>query len=334
MTLNKGTPRQEFEEAIRRIAALPLEQRRRVRPVAYVFVKPPWLAEAEAITDCIKTMEYIHALSSSTGIGIVPKLEPAIISEGTLLSVLWRDKRYQPLSYRAILEILVRIDRHQLCSDLIQKIRIGTRGDMDESAKIPAVYRPDGRFDQYDFTVYGGIQQFNQHHNLAAVFGLFQAVYRARGEDILDRNQSLLPWARSTFKSMSECAILRYISDNRDAINTASAGSAISREARYVGKLFKFLDIVEGHKDGGSRLRINAPNWWGNLHDHNREMAGARNEIEAEIRELFSTQLSYSDVSLLDAYAEDGDSRFIRVKLEISDLLQRQVYEIYAAIPS
>lgn len=336
VTLNKGTQRETFEEAVRHLAALPPELRRRVRPVAYLFVKPPWLSEEETIKDCLHSIEYIHALSCEIGMEIVPKLEPAIVSEGTLLNVLWHDGLYSPLSYWSVVEILARLQSHPTCSDLLQKIRIGTRSDMDDSAKIPAVYRSDGRFDQYDFILYRGVQQFNQHHDLSALFGLLQAVYTARRENILDKEHSLTSWTQSTFTRKSESAILDYISSHQDEIEKAAARPSVAREAKYVGKLFKFLDFVEGHKDAGNKWIEKSQKWWESFHSAaSVEVAEAvRNEMEEEIRSMLRTQLSYSEVRLLDIYAEEGEEHLLRARLEVIDLLQKEVYEIWVGIPS
>jgi uncharacterized Fe-S cluster-containing MiaB family protein len=71
--------------------------------VTYLLVKPAFITDKESINDIIHSIHFLRLLSETYGIQITPKLEPAAIVDGTILSLLHMDNNtpyhYEPLSY-------------------------------------------------------------------------------------------------------------------------------------------------------------------------------------------------------------------------------------------
>nr|VFJ50180.1 MAG: radical SAM enzyme, TIGR01210 family [Candidatus Kentron sp. FW] len=179
--INKGFTNEEFEQAISVISSLDESCWNHVSVVAYLLVKPTFLTQRESIEDIIFSLKYLKFLEDKYRVRIAPKLEPAAIVNGTLLSLLHQDKdssfHYEPLNYWAVLEILARIARDSKI--LGMNIRIGAREDMDEMMTPPAIYKEDGEtFHPFDFVVYEAIQKFNQHRSFYRLFAIIGNIYR------------------------------------------------------------------------------------------------------------------------------------------------------------
>ncbi|MCP4546735.1 MAG: hypothetical protein GY835_09760 [bacterium] len=335
--LNKGVRNEDFETAVGYIQSLPPSKRIRIRIVVYILVKPPWLSECESINDVVRTIDYLHKIGQNAGIRIIPKLEPAIISEGTLLSLLWHDGLYSPLNYWAILETLARIHFHDECHSMLQRVRVGTRGDMDESTRIPGIYRKDGRFDRFDFVLYRALQEFSQHGNLARVFGLVAAAYQAKESSILDSSQSLAGWLGQGCPT-GDSAIIKYLKESSGTINEVINDVNLSGEIEYISRLFDVLDRIENHngETEGSSFRSLVLDWKGELQNAQSiaDTEKTTREIEEEINLILHSQLSYSQARVDEVFVEKEGSQVFRIRISVMDLLRGGSHEIWAGIPT
>ncbi len=86
--INKGFGKYEFEEALAYLSNLPHEYKSRCHIVVYLLVKPAFLTPNEYIDDILNTIRYLSAMEKQYDINIIPKIEPAAISNGTLLSLI------------------------------------------------------------------------------------------------------------------------------------------------------------------------------------------------------------------------------------------------------
>ncbi|MHA2270875.1 MAG: archaeosine biosynthesis radical SAM protein RaSEA [Candidatus Hodarchaeales archaeon] len=83
--INKGFTLSEFERAIETISEFGFRKK------AYLLLKPPFLTEAEAISDCVSSAVY----AESIGVEEI-SINPVNIQRKTLLERLWRKGYYRP----------------------------------------------------------------------------------------------------------------------------------------------------------------------------------------------------------------------------------------------
>lgn len=95
LILNKGVALNEFRTTATRL------RERKVKFVAYVLVKPPFITEAEAIVDAVSTIEFAHSI----GVDII-FLEPVSIQDYTLVNYLWEAGSYRAPWIWSIFEII------------------------------------------------------------------------------------------------------------------------------------------------------------------------------------------------------------------------------------
>ena len=240
---NKGYTIEEFERAITHLNSLDKPLKKRVNVVAYVFVKPPFLNEKESIEDVLRTIKYLYKLNCKSDVKIIPKLEPAIISNGTLLSLLWEEDKYAPLNYWMILEILTRIYFDNEMSEILNQIRIGTRLDMDDSLKIPGIYREDGRFNQYDFIIYRAIQNFNQSKDIYLLFSIIKTIYKAQKSDMFFHSQSLRKWIDSSGISGSS-SIVNFVNSKSFKKYEKEYELTRNKDISYLEQIIELLDMI------------------------------------------------------------------------------------------
>mgnify|MGYP006291008975 CR=1 FL=1 len=161
--LNKGFRRRDFEEALD-LLENQVENPERISVVAYLLLKPPFLNEEESLSDIVKTLSYLSELQRTHRVRIIPKIEPAVVTRGTVLESLLKERKYDPVSFWTVVEVIARA--HELGFGSI--LRIGGRYDMYEAERIPGVYSQEvvGMLDQYDFLVYNSVMAYNRHHDL------------------------------------------------------------------------------------------------------------------------------------------------------------------------
>lgn len=92
---NKGTTLEEYTESVKILQSL------NIRIKTYVFVKPPFLSEAEAIEDTLTTIQ--QATASGTD---VVSVNPCVVQNGTLVSFLYKNDKYQPPWLWSVLEVI------------------------------------------------------------------------------------------------------------------------------------------------------------------------------------------------------------------------------------
>ncbi len=352
--INKGFSKYEFEEALSKISDLPTRLRGRCRIVAYLLVKPAFLTATEYINDCVNTIRYLSKIEKKYNISIIPKLEPAAISNGTILSLLYyvqnESYRYTPLNYWSILEILTRIREDPELKDIFLRIRIGAREDMDEIIKVPAVYNDDGyRFDTFDFILYSAMQQFNQHHDLSKIYATIQITYpvHSRRYPLLSPSSSLGKWYRAHMLSsrgkyekgsidsgllgigsFENCAIERYFKNHRDIIDREMETETMLIDKEFLLATNKALDIIEGYtnskyakilRDGIVRVLEKNNYSFNNKNKH---------QLEESLSNCFETDLTLFQIKLVNA--EKVSSGIVRIFFDAIDFISGKTYPVWS----
>ncbi|MDO5848376.1 MAG: archaeosine biosynthesis radical SAM protein RaSEA [Methanobrevibacter sp.] len=120
--INKGFTAKDFEEAVNLIHKLRDEKNYNFKAKAYVFVKPIFLSEKEAIDEAIATAEYCDGID-------VDRLSfcPATIHGGTLIERLWRQGAYQPPWIWSAVEIINTVRENMDIPALLDTSGFGSR---------------------------------------------------------------------------------------------------------------------------------------------------------------------------------------------------------------
>lgn len=321
--INKGFGIPEFEKAVEVVSALEQEYRHRVALVAYLIVKPAFLTHRECVEDIVASLQYLRSLGEKHRIRIVPKLEPAAVANGTVLSMLHSNKEskfyYEPLSYWAVLEILAWVGCEM---GNAFEIRVGAREDMDDVIKAPAVYRQDGEtFHPFDFVLYESIQKFNQHQSFFRLFAVIVAVDKQFGGLALsDNGSSLTQWLKGN--GFESCAIRKFLTANAEAIELEMSKPHTEEDIRAMAAVFAVLDIMEGYPSEGRGPEFKERIDRALLDDD-------RSGLECEIRECFESvtpeailKISVNAMSVTGGYAE--------VFFDVTDLLRFEKVSIWS----
>jgi len=93
--IKKGLQKKDYENAIK------LLKRNNIRTLTYVFLKPIFLTEREAIEEAIKTIKYAFEVGTNE-----VALETAFIQEETLMAQLFKEKKYKPPWLWSIIEVI------------------------------------------------------------------------------------------------------------------------------------------------------------------------------------------------------------------------------------
>jgi len=335
--LNKGFSRDAFEDAVNMVSRVNADYDCRCSVVAYVFVKPAFLTTEEAITDVLRTIIYLSDLSESSGVTISPKLEPAAIADGTLLSFLYRHGKnsatsYAPLNYWTVLEILTRASLEPKCKRVFQRIRVGGREDMDDVIKMPAVYRKDGRYDQFDFILYDAIQQFNQqdHHDLHKLYALLNNARKKGLRNLVESRGAFTSWARKELRS-TKSAIADFIVQHEKAIAAVDSSYFTPSEKEFRDVTYCALDKLEGYDIDSSFSPIQRI---GDV------LAGAKypydEEKRAKVGEIMfdcfhQDNRTLFDIKILDIVREPD--RLKRVFFEATDFVSGRTFVLWAGVP-
>jgi len=332
--INKGFSLKTFSKAVKRISDLNLKYKERCSIVAYILVKPAFLTTSESIKDVIKTLQDLDALSKKFQVKITPKLEPAVIPDGTLLSLLYKtykntDSYYKPLNYWSVLEILTRAYLDEKCKGIFPLIRIGARDDMDDVLKVPAVYQNDGRYDQFDFILYDAIQEFNKHQDIFKIYAIIKGTYPKGIQHLTRFRSSLSDWAENDLKTETT-SILSFISKYESKIDQSLDAVSTRLEASFLKDTYHALDKIEGYDiDESSVQKIN------------KIVKNIRWPIEDKAKEQISNVIYQSfhhkdrtlfNIKVLDTKIEpDG---LIRIFFEAVDFLSGRKFPIWSGVPS
>lgn len=92
---NKGTTLEKYKEAIIILQTLGAQVK------SYIFVKPPFLTEREAIKDAVLTISEVIRIGTD-----VISINPCNIQNGTIVNELFRQKRYHPPWLWSVLHII------------------------------------------------------------------------------------------------------------------------------------------------------------------------------------------------------------------------------------
>jgi len=247
--INKGFSWEVFCKAVEVVKEINIEFSGRCSIVTYILVKPPLLEMLEVIQNTIETLKDLTALAKSSGVLIIPKLEPAAISDGTLLSLLYQSpplprQRYTPLNYWTILEIITRAYITPECSEIFGQIRIGAREDMDDVIKVPAVYCKDGLFDQFDFILYDAIQQFNRHHNIFKLYAVIKSTFCGGLSGLWGSSSSYTHWVNTELANEGS-EIRAFMERNESAIDVELDDLSVRLETEFLAGTYKALDLLE-----------------------------------------------------------------------------------------
>jgi len=98
--LKKGFTLARFEEAAAILAATG------VTLLAYVLLKPPGLAEGEAVKDVIDTIVYLEELGKKLHLQVKIALQPMFVAAHTPLEELYRQGTYTPPRLWSVIEVL------------------------------------------------------------------------------------------------------------------------------------------------------------------------------------------------------------------------------------
>lgn len=167
----KGYGFAHFKRAIKDLLAdLTDEEKSLLELSVYNIIKPSYLTEQEAILLAERMAEEIDEFSQEVDFPISIKYEPSVISAGTNQDYLFRqkdergDRRFKPLSYFSVAELIARLVEKNLHS----YAKFGQRDDIDFYTVVSMVTRPDDdtTFSQFDYMVYNAVQRFNTDHDV------------------------------------------------------------------------------------------------------------------------------------------------------------------------
>ncbi len=345
--INKGFLMAHFERAVTHLANINLSYDNQCTVVAYLLVKPAFLSVGEAIDDLIYSLRYLSELSKRLGIRIVPKLEPAAIADGTVLSYLHRLSdnanlfRYNPVNYWMILEILTRAFLDPSCHPAYNEIRIGAREDMDDIIKVPAVYRRDGRFDQFDYVLYDAIQRYNSHRDIFQVYAVIRETYPRGIKHLLSPNSSLGAWTRSELNE-SDVANSRNDSFEVSAIHSLltnpdnesileEAASSANLDSQFLRKIYGCLDILEGYVT--SRSASIQSRFKEILQNSESRISSAELEkFQYIVSECFdNSELDLFEIRMIDAKLESDD--LLRLFFEATNFRSGRSHVLWSEVP-
>ena len=331
--INKGFGLDDFEAAVKQLASVNQECSGRCALLAYLLVKPALLTPAEAVHDTVETLRCLARMSEAHGVRLIPKLEPAAVATGTVLSLLHslplnNRLHYFPLNYWAVLEIITRAFLDEECQHIFSDIRIGGREDMDDVLKLPAVYGQDGRYDQFDFVLYDAIQDFNQHHDLFRLYAILKDLYPDGIDGLLCSTSSLSHWRNEDLNG-DECHIIRFLKMHREKIEESGDSRLAKPEEDFRKTTYRALNQIEGHSDNDATLD--------RLSEILRQAGpsatqATKQELGEVIFDCFRQQKrDLVDVDVLDVVREpDG---FVRVFSEVIDFVSGKTFALWAGIP-
>jgi radical SAM enzyme (TIGR01210 family) len=95
--IKKGLNKKDYENSVK------LLKENEIKVLTYVFLKPVYVGEREAIKEAIKTIEYAFKIGTDE-----VALESGFVQEGTLIAKLFKEKKYKPPWLWSIIEVIKR----------------------------------------------------------------------------------------------------------------------------------------------------------------------------------------------------------------------------------
>jgi len=322
LCINKGFKTEDFEKSLDNISSLNNKFPQRVTIVVYLIVKPAFLTHKECINDIVASLKYLYSLNKNYKFPIVPKLEPAAIADGTVLSMLYKteDSRfyYEPLNYWAILEIIARV----ACETDEDRftIRIGAREDMDDVLKAPAIYNQDGEtFHPFDFVVYESIQKFNQHQSYSRLFAVIGKVYQIFNKKLLtDKKSSLMHWLKEN--GIKNSAIEKFVTNNEKSIATYAQKEEAKHEIETMVTVYGVLDILEGYCPDTQKLKKSLNKAL--VRDEKLEVGLIISECFEQVSPETIVRVSVINMSIVEGYAE--------IFFDVTNLLKNEKSSVWS----
>jgi radical SAM enzyme (TIGR01210 family) len=93
--IKKGLNKKDYENAVK------LLKENGIKVLTYVFLKPIYISEREAIEEAIKTIEYAFKIGTDE-----VALESGFVQESTLMARLFKEKKYRPPWLWSIIEVI------------------------------------------------------------------------------------------------------------------------------------------------------------------------------------------------------------------------------------
>lgn len=333
--LNKGFDKNAFENAVEMVSEINESHNDRCSIVAYVFIKPPFLTTEESIKDVIETLVYLQRQSKRFGVNITPKLEPAAVADGTLISLLYRQgdekaTKYTPLNYWTVVEVLTRAYVDPRCRHIFPRIRVGGREDMDDVIKMPAVYGKGGRYDQFDFSLYDAVQQFNQHGDILKLYAAINNAYGGGLGQLMDaENGAFAVWERNEI-SKKESSIRMFARKQRDSITAIEHSYTSRSEEEFREVTYCALDKLEGcHFDTSYMCEIGEVLASDRTYPYKEDTKNRVGEIMSKC--FHQNNWTLFEIKVLDIAREP--ERLMRVFFEATDFISGRTFVLWAGVP-
>ncbi len=318
--IRKGYGISEFVEAIKII-----KKYDKIKSVVvYTLIKPAFINEKEAVLDVIETIKYLFGLSKKYKIEILPKLEPAVIAQGSILEILHfnvpssNEEYYHLLSYWSIVEILCRaylLNYHK-------NIRIGAREDMEIIEKVPAIYKPDGTFNQYDFWIYDSIQQYNADNNI------IRLLYDVKTVIDKDKESSYEVWKNKI--ELDKFAIEECINLQEKKIHKYGKIEQQINRDQFLQNIFNALDTLELDKSSQNFANKFKSEFLSNI-DEEIMKRNLTEFINEKLQSVLGNDYE-ADVNMF--YFEKDNRQMLRIYFQLFDLVKRTSRDMWAGIPT
>lgn len=313
--INKGFLWKDFVNCVEKISKANVKNRLSI--VAYIFVKPLFLSEKEAIEDAVQTLLDLKELSKRIGIKIIPKLEPAVITSGSVLDIQNQAGKYEPVSLFSVVEIVMHA--HKIGFGKI--LRIGGRYDMYFAERIPGVYsqQHEGMLHQWDFIIYEALMTYNTHHNIKT---LLADLSRSMNQDCFKR------WEAELFGNKPSRSLCTYYSD----LYKKRIGLGywkISRQGRheYLDQIFKALDEIEYFDHRVKDILSTAEGHYGECSAYIEKTVLTHLFVN-----IFESKSIYCTVDIIYCYLQNNG--MCRVFFKLKDLvIPGQVSQIWVIVP-
>ncbi len=310
-SIHKGYAPEDYEDVVRLLSCS-----ERCEVFAYAILKPAYVGELEAIEDAVCSARFVSRVGRQHAVPSMIKYEPAVVSRGTLLEVLYDSfdasgaRCYEPPSYWSIAEVIARLFQEGLHG----LVRVGAREDMDILRALPAIYHPNGMLSRFDFVLYDAIQQFNTHHDIHVLLLSIADVFA---------DHSYLEWKRRTGLRIPE---VEHLFERMHAQCERVRRSPAQRQRKaFCDRLFQVLDQVEYGKDSQRFLRqIVRP--------------GSGEDWRSPVRDMVQRMLeeALGDVGVEVTNLQRFDDELGLVRMEV-DLYQRSLgsyHSVWVNIPS
>ena len=314
-SINKDFSIRQVEERVKLVEKINQQVSKREGISLYCLVKPVYINEKEALKDALGFVEYAHRLSKKYHTSIKINLEPVVVSRGTILDILYhdlnekRERRYTPLNYWSILEIVCRIRKKKI--DTL--VKIGGREDMDDFRSLPAIYNSFGMISQYDFMVYWAIQQYNKDKNIVKLLSLVSLAFE---------DPALKRWQKNI--GVKQPCFLTTYKKNIKKIKAYQKTKTHQKIVKIIKNIFKALDEIEYGETSQQKAQIWAYALW--------QQEKVEREITDYASKIFKKFLRVSRLKV--KFVELVEYKIELLRMQIIFEYQGKNYGMWTAIPT